>query len=722
MTPQRWQLIDRIFKSAIERTPPERAAFLTEACDDDELRAEVESLISAHEQTGEFLDAPAYKVAGVRLADDPAMLPVGQTINHYQVLGTLGVGGMGEVYLAHDTRLDRKVALKLLPADFARDEKWVRRFAQEARAASALSHPNVCVIHEIDRTEDGRHFIAMEYIEGTTLRQWLAGKRLKIVEALEIATQVAAALAAAHSAGIVNRDIKPENVMIRSDALIKVLDFGLAKRTAPIVVDTQVSTDHSVNTAPGVLMGTVAYMSPEQVRGLEVDARTDIWSLGVVLYEMVTGKAPFGGASSSDVIVSVLEREPLPITRHLPEVPLELQRIITKALRKDREERYQGVKDLLLDLKSLKQELVLKARLEQSTHLELNNGETLVVSADTEIATQPNKVQATDPGNVFGQTAPVSDVEMKRAEGSGSSRAVGVLVPGVTHHARLLGRRRLIWIASLSVLVIAGGLFLYLLRTTPESTLPQSTLPPIKVMPLTSLPGTKMTPAFSSDGNQIAFAWNRTEPPGVEIYVKLVSEGEPRQLTHSGKVNFSPVWSPDGQRIAFVRVSEGATAAIFIISAYGEGERKLLSFDQGAERRISWSPDGKFLAFADSDKNQPSRGSAIFLLSLDTLEKRALTSPPVDHFDEGPAFSPDGHALAFVRGSSSDSASGLDLYVVPVSGGEPRRLTFGDNLFWTGPTWTENSREIVFSSKRTGSSALWRIPVSGGNPQPTGGG
>src|SRR6266545_2544822 len=719
MTPQRWQLIDRIFKSAIERTPAERAIFLIEACDDDELRAEVESLISAHEQTGEFLDAPAYEVADLELADHPAMLAVGQTINHYQVLGTLGAGGMGEVYLAHDTRLDRKIALKLLPADFARDEKRVRRFAQEARAASALSHPNVCVIHEIDRTEDGRHFIAMEYIEGTTLRQWLAGKRLKIVEALEIATQVAAALAAAHSAGIVNRDIKPENVMIRRDALVKVLDFGLAKRTAPpIDVDTQVSNDHLVNTAPGVLMGTVAYMSPEQVRGLEVDARTDIWSLGVVLYEMVTGKAPFGGTTTSDVIVSVLEREPPPLTRHLPEVPLELQRIITKALRKDREERYQGVKDLLLDLKSLKHELDLKARLEHSAQSELNIGETPAVQADTGIATQPTEVQTTDPRNVSGQTAPVSDVEVKHAEDSGSPSAIGDLVPSVAPQARLPARR-LIWIASLSVLVIAGCVFLYLRHT------PESTLPPIKVVPLTSLPGTKMTPAFSSDGNQMAFAWNRPGPPGVEIYVKLVSEGEPRQLTHSGRLNFSPVWSPDGQRIAFVRASEGETA-IFTISAYGEGERKLLSFEQGTERRISWSPDGKFLAFADSEKHQQSReslpsgshpGSAIFLLSADTLEKRALTSPPADYSDEGPAFSPDAHALAFVRGSHSDSGSGLDLYVVPVSGGEPRRLTFGDDLFWTGPTWTEDGREIVFSSKRTGSSALWRIPASGGNPQ-----
>jgi Tol biopolymer transport system component len=234
----------------------------------------------------------------------------------------------------------------------------------------------------------------------------------------------------------------------------------------------------------------------------------------------------------------------------------------------------------------------------------------------------------------------------------------------------------------------------------------------MKVVPLTSLPGTKMTPAFSSDGNQVAFAWNRTGL-GVEIYVKLVSEGEPRQLTNSGKLNFNPVWSPDGQRIAFVRSSEIETA-IYTISAYGEGERKLLSLNGGAERRITWSPDGELLAFADSDKKQPSRGTAIYTPSIQSQQKRELTSPPQNYLDEGPSFAPNGRSLAFVRGSQSDQSSGFDLYVVPVSGGRPRRLTFGDDIFWTGPTWTQDARELVFSSKRTGTSALWRIPVSGG--------
>jgi len=316
----------------------------------------------------------------------------------------------------------------------------------------------------------------------------------------------------------------------------------------------------------------------------------------------------------------------------------------------------------------------------------------------------------TIPRSGYRLIAPVYEVDVKRSDDSEPLPAVGDLVPDVPTQARPV-RRRLILVISLSILVIMCGLFLYRPRHSPEAK-----LPPMKVVPLTSLPGTKIGPAFSPDGNQIAFAWNRNTPPAMEIYVKLVSEGEPRQLTHSGMKNFSPVWSPDGQRIAFVRWSEGE-AAIFTISAYGEGERKLFSFNQRGERRISWSSNGKFIAFSDTDRDQPSSGTAIILLSPDTLEKRTLTSPPADYFDEGPAFSPDAQYVAFVRGSNPVYGSLLDLYVVPVSGGEPRRLTFGDQVFWIGPTWTEDGNEIVFSSNRTGVSALWKIPASGGNAQ-----
>jgi serine/threonine-protein kinase len=290
-----------------------------------------------------------------------------QFISHYRIITKLGSGGMGEVYLAEDTRLRRKVALKLLSADLTKSEDRLRRFEQEAFAASALSHPNILVIHEIGSQHDV-HYIATEYIEGETLRSQMARGTVPLREALDVAAQVASALAAAHSTGIVHRDIKPENIMLRPDGYVKVLDFGLAKliETTPLSSDTEAPTIARVATDPGTVMGTVAYMAPEQARGQSVDARADIFSLGAVIYEMVAGRPPFDGESASDIIADILKTQPLPLARYSQEAPAELERIVTKALAKDKEERYQTAKDLLIDLKRLRQRQELEAELERS--------------------------------------------------------------------------------------------------------------------------------------------------------------------------------------------------------------------------------------------------------------------------------------------------------------------------------------------------------------------
>lgn len=282
----------------------------------------------------------------------------GTRLGRYEIIKQLGAGGMGEVYLAHDLALDRKVALKLLSSRYTENTTWLRRFVREAKAASALNHPNIITIHEIGEAS-GVHFIATEYIEGQTLRQHISSGPLKLPQALNIAAQVASALSAAHATGLVHRDVKPENLILRPDGYIKVLDFGLAKYT-----------DHQKNkmrtsqfqTDPGVVMGTVNYMSPEQARGLTVDTRSDVFSLGVVLYEMLAGHAPFQGATPSDVIVAILDREPLRLSQTLRGAPTELERIVGKALRKDRDERYQTIKDFQLDLKSLQQELEMQVK------------------------------------------------------------------------------------------------------------------------------------------------------------------------------------------------------------------------------------------------------------------------------------------------------------------------------------------------------------------------
>lgn len=359
MTPEHWQRVKEVLNAALGRDPHERAAFLSQACGGDEsLRHEVESLIISHGEAGSFIEEPAFNVNAEMFADEQTESLAGRSFGPYEILSQLGAGGMGDVYLAQDGRLGRQVALKLLPSQFTSDADRLLRFQQEARAASALNHPNILTIHEIGQI-DGHPFIATEFIDGVTLRERLTSTSMKLSEALEIAVQVAAALTAAHAANIVHRDIKPENIMIRDDGYVKVLDFGLAKLTdrPASTIDSEAATRALVKTNPGMVMGTVQYMSPEQARGLPVDERTDLWSLGVVLYEMAAGCVPFEGETTTDVILSVVEKEPPPLARYSREIPVELERIVNKALRKNRDERYRTVKDLALDLKSLKQEL-----------------------------------------------------------------------------------------------------------------------------------------------------------------------------------------------------------------------------------------------------------------------------------------------------------------------------------------------------------------------------
>lgn len=381
MKPERWQQINHLFQSATDCTPEQRAVFLDEACHGDEsLRHQVESLVFAYERTEHFIETPAFEVAPELLISEKGAALIEELIGHYRIESLIGVGGMGEVYLARDERLGRKVALKLLPDQFTADDTQIRRFETEARAASALNHPNILTVYEISSDAD-RRFIATEFVEGVTLRAWLARGRIILRDALEVAVQVASGLAAAHETGVVHRDIKPENIMLRPDGYVKVLDFGIAKLSEPargrysLAGGQQPATDlrdagkmalH--DTRPGLLLGTTRYMSPEQTRGEQADARSDIWSLGVVIYEMVAGIPPFRGETPSDCVASILMTEPPPLSGILsasrtdpscgdPNVPLKLESILKKALCKNRDARYQTSKEMLADLRSLKAEL-----------------------------------------------------------------------------------------------------------------------------------------------------------------------------------------------------------------------------------------------------------------------------------------------------------------------------------------------------------------------------
>jgi len=374
LTPERWQQVSRIFKSAISLDNEARAAYLNAQCSGDaSLRADVEKLIGSHQQASDenFIGGVAAE-AGAKLLIDDALesqtpaIKKGQQLGSYLILDPLGAGGMGEVYLARDSRLDRTVALKVLSPDISQDKRRMQRFRQEAKVASSLNQPNILTIFEFGEIE-GLTFLATEFIDGETLRDYLRGNRLKISEILDFAIQVLAALDAAHEARIVHRDIKPENVMIRRrDRLVKVLDFGLAKvaeKKASTMQAEESEAATAFKTAPGTVMGTVNYMSPEQAQAKAVDERTDIWSTGVMIYEMVTGAMPFSGATTSHTIVQILEKEPAP----LGNVPAELQRIVTKAMTKDPDERYQTAKDMLIDLRSLKKRLDVEAEIERTS-------------------------------------------------------------------------------------------------------------------------------------------------------------------------------------------------------------------------------------------------------------------------------------------------------------------------------------------------------------------
>lgn len=364
MKSERWQQVEQLYHSTLEKQVSERRDFLAHACaGDDELRREVESLLAYEDHAKDFIESPALEVAAKLMAEEQkASVTVGQEIGHYRIISPLGSGGMGEVYVAEDNNLRRRVALKFLPEHLTEDEGHLRRFEQEARAVAALSHPNVCMIHEVIKTAEGRHCIVMEYVEGVTLRERIREQQLKVDESIDVAIQVASALSAAHAAGIVHRDIKPENIVLRRDGYVKVLDFGLAKLTnLPEEVDAEAATKMIVKTTPGMVIGTLAYMSPEQARGLVVDARTDIWSLGVVLYEMLANHRPFEGETPTDLLISIAGREPASLINFAPEVPNQLEGIVKKALTKDREKRYQTAEQMLAELKQLRQDLMIGA-------------------------------------------------------------------------------------------------------------------------------------------------------------------------------------------------------------------------------------------------------------------------------------------------------------------------------------------------------------------------
>ena len=345
----RWKKVKEIFHEALRREPAERDVFVERSCDGDtHLRIEVESLLISFNDAETFLEEPILIKSSGR--EPHWQFENNELISHYRIVEPLGAGGMAEVYLAVDEKLHRKVALKVLSSEMLKIGDRLRRFKREALAVSALNHPNILTIFEFDSV-NGINLLASEYVKGQTLRETLRDGSLELSDALDIAIQVVSALQTAHSAGVVHRDIKPENIMIRDDGYVKVLDFGLAKLTGDMRLRETANGHAQAFSQPGLIMGTATYMSPEQARSSSIDSRTDIFSFGIMLYEMLTGRVPFSGESTADIIAAVIQTEPVSVTSHTSAVPEEYDRIISKCLAKDRNDRYQTATELLADLK-----------------------------------------------------------------------------------------------------------------------------------------------------------------------------------------------------------------------------------------------------------------------------------------------------------------------------------------------------------------------------------
>jgi serine/threonine protein kinase/Tol biopolymer transport system component len=621
-------------------------------------------------------------------------IPPGTRFGRYAIRSQLGAGGMGVVYLAQDTQLDRTVALKVLPADVASDGQRMHRFIQEAKAASALNHPNIITIYEIGK-ENSAHFISTEFISGETLRRRMKRERMSLMETLDIAAQVAAALSAAHVEGIIHRDIKPENIMVREDGYVKVLDFGLAKlmekTTGQLAADpeapTQAPMQGMVNTEPGMVMGTARYMSPEQARGFPVDARTDLWSLGCVLYEMVAGHAPFESKTTSDVIALILRTDPPPLHNYVPDAPIELQRILRKALRKDCDERYQTAKDLLVDLRSLRRDLEIASEMERSGSAQSHHiADTLITYSSTQ---QSRYEQASASAGRVTETQsahPTSSAEYLASE------------------LRRHKKGALVALAIFAVALLALGLGLYKFVWQKNSVAHFQTT---RITRLTSN-GKASDVSISPDGKYIVYVLVdgglrslRVKHLATDSDVQIVP---PAEMKSMGGTTFSL----DGNYIYYVvNDKNNPQGALHQVAVLG-GTPKRLVVDLSSP--VTLSPDGKQMAFV---RQNPEQGeNALIVAQADGTGERKIASRVGTNWfsDSGPSWSPDGKMIACGIGGT-DGGYHMTVAVVPAEGGEAKPITGERWHVIDRVVWFDDASGVAFSAKDHpfAPSQIWQL-------------
>ncbi|HEX6728393.1 MAG TPA: LpqB family beta-propeller domain-containing protein [Pyrinomonadaceae bacterium] len=725
MDPNRWKQVDALLEAALEQPSEKRKAFVVAACEDNaELRDEVLSLVKAQSRASKFMERSAMRVAAASLAQDSSLTTsvslIGKELSTYRIERLLGAGGMGEVYLARESKLNRMVALKILPWHFVGDVERSNRFQREARALSSFNHPNLTTIYEVGEA-NGLHFIAMEYVEGKTLaamRQSLSLKGL-----LSIVAQVAEALWAAHQAGIVHRDIKPDNIMVRSDGYVKVLDFGLVKLTEAA---KDAATNNSARTERGVAMGTLAYMSPEQAAGEAIDHRTDIWSLGVVLYEFAAGEKPFATETRQGTINAILSNDPKPVSSIDNNLPAELDPILNKALEKDKDLRYQTASDFRADIRRLTRAIDSSATRSSSRsitrpirHLVRRNWFWPVVAI-----------------GLLCLTVPLVFIFMRpKSSGPDWSRAASVQLtgqPGTEYFPSIAPDGKGFVYASEQ----SGNSDLFFQRVGGRNS---DSLTP-------NTPSDETEPAYSPDGERIAFRSTR-EPAGIYVmeatgenvrlvtagchhpswspdgkdivcstrgqsiptfrnpspsalWVVNVDTGGKRVLTEGDAMQ--PAWSPSGARVAFwFRPPQAGRADVATIASSG-GEIEVVTRDASTNWNPVWSPDGKFLYFA-SDR---SGNMSFWRVAIDEKtgkvegEPEAVSTPST--FSRHLNFSRDGRRLIYVQTVQRSNVQAIKFD--PNSEktlGEPFGITLGDRRVLRPELSPDDTRFVMLVSRRT---------------------
>jgi serine/threonine protein kinase/Tol biopolymer transport system component len=757
MTPELWQRLKPLFHAALEQSTQDRARFIEASCGEDlELKIHLERLLYADQQSTNSLDAPLAYVNNF-LDADGAPLPagelgvggvgmirpmIGQTISHYRILEKLGGGGMGVVYKAEDFSLGRFVALKFLPDALAQVPQALERFRREARAASALNHPHICTIYEIGE-QDGQTFIAMEFMEGATLKHRIAGRPLPLDKIVEWGAEIADGLAVAHSKGIIHRDIKPANIFATDRGHVKILDFGLAKLIPAATAAIPRAVESERLTQTGALMGTVDYMSPEQVRCEEMDARSDLFSFGVVLYEMVTGFVPFRGESTSLVAEAILNRTPVAPVRLNPDSPPRLEEVINKALEKDRNLRYQSAVEMRTDLQRLKRDTepwrISPTGIESPSSK--RNGKLRIAAAvlvGLAVATSAAIYRYLTP-----PAAPFKRIEINRVTTTGHEQVAAISPDGryvayVTGANTILdfgivGRNReSLWMSQIAggqvqilppaevqitgLIFSRSGDFLYIVQYEPKDGYDHGVLYKMPVLggtPQRLITDVDDAVTLSPDGKRLAFQRNSdaTNESALVVASEDGSDDKPIAVVKGFDKFTNPAWSPDGKVIAAFSTNERGGnqggGKVIEVSAQGSTVRPLTQHQWAGATSLSWLPDGHGLMIGGQDHHgEPGQ---IEYISYPKGEVRRVTND-LNWYD-GISLTADGGSLATIQADIS-----FDIWFAPLAQADHARpITSGDRGFT--PVWSTDARVLYVANEVTRKS-LWLMGSDGSNPQP----